>query len=610
MLRLLLLATTGLSMGQEPASDTTSLNAAVREELAARDGATQPGSAGSGEGFGVWTQRADTGGLVFELRTEIGEHYSQDAGSFGTMTHAELADWFGWRCDGSEAQCFGGDWDSAPCPANEHCTPEAVSPALTLAWSDPEAAGSSGFSLGQSVHALVKLGQQGQALQLLDRCVVSAWWCAALEVLVLQSAGSVDAAEAELLVLQSSAPRDEVCRLLDATWLLGRLPLRRPAPATPLPTTYDRWSELGCDARSAASDSIFWLADPLYVVEGNDRRTEHVTRGLLRVLSQEIWDARPTQATPRATQRTLWAEVIRRGPRDSWEVPRVPPRATSFYFWTSRAAARYHFVPDFDGTNLSKPTWSLNGDMENEGYTPSYAPFYALPLQIARFRASADTMQRVASAGLVTGSEIEDAAESGYLVFTDAPESFPLQLEAPFHDGRAVYLAEAETKPHAVSFEVLTSAGIGWHREWVEPLNTAGPGLSDVLLYRPTGMAEPDSLLAAAALMHGTTSLQPAELGLYWELYDVSAETPIEFALEARKADGGGLISSLRRLLPGRGQEEGTGQLAWVEPSNGVLHPRAIILDLRNLDDGEYDLLLKARWDGGEVESARRIEVR
>lgn len=94
-------------------------------------------------------------------------------------------------------------------------------------------------------------------------------------------------------------------------------------------------------------------------------------------------------------------------------------------------------------------------------------------------------------------------------------------------------------------------------------------------------MTEPDSLLAAAVLMHGTTSLEPEELGLYWELYGVSAETPVEFSLEARKADGGGLISSLRRLLPGGG----------ARPSR-CGGSRSVLLDeLRGPQSGEVHLL-------------------
>jgi hypothetical protein len=465
--------------------------------------------------------------------------------------------------------------------------------------------------MGQAVYALTKFGRHLEALDLVESCAAEDWWCSALMGLVYHTAGRPDEAEEPFGRFLEGAPDSVRCDVADATWLLGRFPTYRSPTKWP-PAYFRAFERLDCAARLAWSDTIFWLADPLYVLEGNDRRSEYLARALQFRMYAEISEARPVAGWDRdfaALHRTL---RVRRGPRDSWEYPRESLRGLALSpRWTSKKAARYHFVPDFEGEGLSNPSWRLLGEYEDEGYTPAYAPFHPVPVQIARFRAaSGPTMQRMAAAVTVRGTPVETAAQSGYLVFTDAPESFPLQLESPFRDGRAVYLADSEAKPHVVSFEILTGEGIGWHREWVRPLATEGTGLSDLLLYMPTGREEPDSVLAAAALMHGTTSIEAGELGLYWEVYGVSGETPIAFELEVRKEDGG-FIDRLRRLLPGGGEEEGEGRLGWTDPAAGEPHPRAVILDLRNLEAGAYSLVLRARWGDGEpVETTRRIEVR
>ena len=367
----------------------------------------------------------------------------------------------------------------------------------------------------------------------------------------------------------------------------------------------------------AASDTLWWLADPLYVVDGNDRWAEHIDRNLKERSVTEVSQTWRVIEPPQDWSGASWAERVRRGPEDSFEWERIS-NGPFVAEWTSKKAARYHFVPDFQGEGFSHPTWRLEADFDDEGYTPPYAPFYALPVQIARFRkpdstgdASASTAMRVATASSALGTPIEEAVDSAHLILTDAPGSFPLHLEAPFHEGKTVYLAEAPPKRYVTSLEVLTPEGIGWHREMLEPMELDGPGLSDILLYEPLGFATPDSLLAATSMMLGTTELEDVpEVGLYWEVYGAEAKQPLEFQLRLER-EHGGFIDKLRRLLPG-GPEEATGTVIWNETATGPVSAKSIVLDLRELDSGSYTLVLRARWEGQDepVESRRRLMVR
>ncbi len=156
---------------------------------------------------------------------------------------------------------------------------------------------------------------------------------------------------------------------------------------------------------------------------------------------------------------------------------------------------------------------------------------------------------------------------------------------------------------------MLTEEGFGWHREMLEPLQSDGPGLSDVLLYRPVGADEPTSVLDAAGRMLPPKELvEMPEVGLYWEVYGAPASTPIEFEVQLERGSGG-FVDALRRLLPGR--DEATGALVWTEPSTGPVSPRAIVVGLGAVDSGSYTLILRAQWDGQPaLETRRAIEVR
>jgi hypothetical protein len=519
----------------------------------------------------------------------------------------------GGICVGTESRtCFGRDWAVNRCRPGQDCDPppdRLISTLLEAAGEAPH----SGYVMGHAVFTLTRWDRHLEALQVAQACEAEEWWCAALEILVYQTAGRPSETTARYPAFRDNAPDEALCELQDAIWLLGAFPVMSPPG---LPRFRARWLEEGCARRLAASDTIFWLADPLYIAEGNDRRVEHLSRSLKVRLTNEFQAAwRMPNEIARVYRRQ---RIIRRGPWNSYDrVNRLPggaPGGVGWALWASEYAAPYHFVPDVPAEGLEgfdRPTWDLMAELEDEGYKPSYGTFHLVPTQLARFREPGEPGAiKVAAAAGVSGTPMEDAAESGYLVFTDGPGSFPLQLSAPFNEGRAVYLAEAEAKPYVVSFEILTPGKVGWHREKIWPIGTEGAGLSDLLLYRPTGLEEPDSLLGAAALMLPFTELGEAagEVGLYWETYGLEAGVPVEFELEVRGE--GGLIDRLLRLLPG-GPQEGPGRLAWSGPAGGEGFGRAVILDLRNLDDGSYTIVLRARQEGVEaVETSRIVRVR
>ncbi len=303
------------------------------------------------------------------------------------------------------------------------------------------------------------------------------------------------------------------------------------------------------------------------------------------------------------------SRTVPRGKVDSWR--RIPNDSKGFplLVWTSVKAARYHFVPDFPDNDLAHPVWRINGTMDDEGYTPPDAKYYALPAQLARFRQDDTTV--VAVSGDLAGSALaEKDNATAHLVLSDGPGSFPIHLTSPFHDGRAVFLAPVPAGRYVASYEVVAPGVVGRHRVMMEPLDTEGPGVSDLLLYQPIGNLEPDSLRMAAAMMLGTDTVETGDqLGVYWETYGAGKDTTVQVELEVRK-EGGGLIATLKRLLPG-GSTEGPGRLSWSEPSKGEVFPRAVVLDLEGLGAGTYTLAVRTTWAGQKaLETQGTVVVR
>ena len=570
-------------------------------------------------------QTSDTLGAIRAVKEEFSERYwaSVVQGRGGMrMSFEEHKEWLGIRCspDDGNADCFGGDWVRGRCPADLMCHP-STDRLEELLLDGAREHPASDYLTGQSVFNLLRFGRPLEAMEIAQGCQASEGWCRALEGHALQSVGRVQEAEAHFRAFIEMAPDSVRCRYADATWLLGSWSYLDGRRTFSPPDVWSRWSERPCGERMAVADTLWWLADPLFIVEGNDRWAEHIDRSLKSRWYFEISDARPTQRSTQDWVDTRWGNFSRRGPWDSFQNQDPVPLSGALAVWTSQKAARYHFMPDFEGEGFENPTWRLLSEVDSdEGYTPPYGPFHHLPVQIARFRSrpppsddpepgpSSTNSLRIAAAGTVQETPIADVAQSAYLTLSDGPESFPLQLEAAFHEGRAVFLADAPSQRYVASLEVITEAGIGWHREMIQPLATEGAGLSDILLYEPQGRNEPDSLMAAASTMLPTTEIHSlSQLGLYWEVYGAEADVGVEFQLRLEK-EGGGFVERLRRLLPG-GEEEAPGTLSWEEPATGPVSPKAIVLDVEGLEPGRYTLVVRARWEGQEVVERTRVMV-
>ncbi|HSG47835.1 MAG TPA: hypothetical protein VLA43_08500, partial [Longimicrobiales bacterium] len=218
--------------------------------------------------------------------------------------------------------------------------------------------------LGQTVVYLVEAGQADEALARARRCgPASDWWCTALAGYVLHTGHRYLEAEGAFRRALAGMDSADVRRWTDPGILLdgdGRDALDGAAPRL-VPVLRDR---------------LWELSDPLFLVEGNDRWTEHMAR-------QVVVRTRESAANPYGLR---WGDdlaetVVRYGWEVGWEriEPRPPGMAmTSHAVGHQHPESRPHIAPGAALTALgaTEPdAWNPGSRfLPRTGYAPGYAP--------------------------------------------------------------------------------------------------------------------------------------------------------------------------------------------------------------------------------------------
>jgi len=537
------------------------------------------------------TLSSDTLEGINRAKTLIAHRY-RSAGNSASDRGNRMAGTRDRYCSWEEgAICHGGDPDLGDCNANVPCHPDEEAFAEGLL-KEALAYPTSGFLMGQAVYALTKFDRLPQAQEAVDACRAEDWWCETLQGYVLYAYAPLVEVEARFRSALAEAPDGIRCRWEDATWLIGEWD-QRVGGLELLPPGREETEDWDCARRLAVSDTLWWMADPLFSEEGNDRWTTHIARAVAGHLSEDLRRTIRGADLPEEVRDHDWAMRVRRGPWDSYE--RLPGR-NGVRLWTSEEAARYHFLPEVRPGDLSHPTWRLQGEIVDEGYTPDYGPLFPVQAQIARFRAG-DSL-RVVAAGDLHGSPLRRALDArSHLFLTDSPEGAPSQATLETRRRTPVLLEDAPLGRYMAAIEVVTDIGVGIHRQFLSPLAPEGPEVSDLLLYAPTGDTDPDSLLDVIPFVLGSPTLEEeSPLGVFWEVYGAREGETLTFELTMEREEGG-LVDRLSGLFPG-GSREDRGRVSWTEPARSDFHPRGITLSLSEIQSGEYTLVLRAEWPG------------
>lgn len=497
--------------------------------------------------------------------------------------------------------------------------------------------------VGQRVRYLLEAGWSAEALGTAERCGAAEWWCRALEGRVLHARGRfVEAGEA------FGAARRAMDGDRRREW--GDLSVLLEGDAS------GRWEELGPEGRRRLVRRLWRLADPLHLVPGNDRRTEHLSRLVEVRLRRDaatpfgrFWTDGLGELTMRygvpLDYRREPPSPTRIDPRPS-VIGRHPPDALGF-LPTSGALLR--------PGRIGEDAWRLGARRPHATYAPPYADTVRrLPHRIAVFPRG-DTSVVVAafrSAPVEEDGDAAGASPPGPAEVDGAPaegRADPIRpgervegmarreallrlvpvaaLDSPSledaaaedrreGDVRGGLAVRVPSRPHLLSLEFLRRrAAVADRSRYAVRLSRRPegvPGLSDLLLLEPDAPPE-GPLEEVLPAVRGPSPVRPgARLGVYWELYGPRLLLDdVEVSVALAEEDGG-LVERVADAL-GFGEGEGVA-LEWRGAATrpGRVHPRGIRLRLPDdLPDGEYRVRVSVRLPGYDpLTAVHPVEVR
>ena len=455
---------------------------------------------------------------------------------------------------------------------------------------------------GQRVRYLLQSGRSAEALAAARTCPAQTWWCQALTGLAWHVAGDYSAADSAYRVALDAMPPDERCRWTDISALLEGDLARR-------------YRRLSCGERGAFERRLWWLAQPLYSLPGNDRRTEHLARATMARIEQ---DARSTYGVPWGDD--LRELMLRFGWPAYWtqaEPPTLSGLADTPITGHDPEPA-FHFLPDgaaFDDTGSATPqVWDLRASRARERYAPHYATAFApLEHQVALFPRR-DSCLVVAAYDVRTDTLFSGDSLQAALVLARDERSVPVIERRPGAKASDVIVAKADCASKLVSLELVapTRRHVARARYCVRPPGTgAGLSLSDILLFDPPDSL-PTQLAAALPYVRGSTVADPrSRLGLFWEIAGLDSGEVVTTEVTVLPVGTGWLRKAAESLrLAGR---RASVRLQWreVPEHHGAVASRALALDLSGLSPGPYRIELVVHGPAAARASAiREITVR
>jgi tetratricopeptide (TPR) repeat protein len=477
-----------------------------------------------------------------------------------------------------------------------------------------------GWILGQRVWYRADGGDWAGALAEAQSCGgAEPWWCAALQGLALHGLGRYEASERAferaLTDMDPERARD---------WRVPEKPVDGDARRV-----LRQAEEAGADSLATALSTLWALADPLYVAEGNDRLTAHYAR----------WTASEIKRDARNPYGMGWADDLEElTVRHGWELGWERSRST---LSGGRETAIGHKHPE--GRDYM-PTGRALRNLASAGadafaaarreprslYAPPYAPII-LPMdaQVAVFPRGA-RMAVVASPFLPTDTSfhaghghprkwIEPGGQAGM------PDEIGL-FALPVGGGDIVASRSKGHSSGALVVEVPTGSWVISVESWSPELRRAGrlrlgvrgerppedvPTVSDLLLLEPRSQ-EPLTLEEALPLaLARARVVRGFSLAIAWELYGLGFRTEsLLYAVSVERTDR----NVFRRIgeffrLSDRPQPLA---LSWQEPapdSPGAQF-RYLDLDLPPLAEGRYRITLTLRTAGrSDVHVTKDFEV-
>ena len=438
--------------------------------------------------------------------------------------------------------------------------------------------------MGQRIRYLTE-GHDSSAVTVARACKASRWWCDALLGLALHVSGDYLAADSAYARSLEGMPSPMRCHWLNLAPLLD----------DDIRGTYRKMT---CSQREAVDARIWWVADPLFMIPGNERRTEHFSRVLHTALQSEAANTYGSSWGGDLAELILrfgWAEKWTQEPSPSM-YPESKPAVTGH-----EREPGYHFFltqppPDSLGL-ITDSVFDIYQFPPREQYSPIYTrAFVRLDAQVARFRRGDST--RVVAAYDVSADTIFGKRKFAAALTAMGDEATtPSVTEVDESPAKNVLTVTTPWKSQLIGVELLAKDSAGaarWRSGFAEiPLDSGRISVSD-LLFVDGAPSLPGTLEEAIARAHGGTKFRRNQkVGLFWELYGKSpADSTLPISLTITPVDESLLRRTFRALrvapkltpLNIRWQENG---------SSGLLSARTVVLDLSLVPAGKYAVKLE-----------------
>jgi hypothetical protein len=371
------------------------------------------------------------------------------------------------------------------------------------------------------------------------------------------------------------------------------------------------YRKLSCAEREAADARIWWVSDPLFMVPGNERRTEHFSRVLQTELQENSANTYGMSWSGDIAELILrfgWAEKWTQEPSPalySGGPPRITghEREPGFHFFLTQP-------PPQQTEQILDSLFELHQDPPREQYAPPYAKrFVRLDAQVARFRRGDSTL--VVAAYDVSRDTVFGRKPLIAALAASADDSASRLISRPSAPAQNVITMMSPFKTQLIGVELLTADSSGaarWRSGFGEiPLDSTRISVSDIL-FVDGAPSLPSDLAEAIPLAHGGTWFRrDRKIGLFWELYGRAPADSLPISLTLTPMDDGFFRRAFRvlRIAP----RQTPLNIRWQDNgAAGVLSARAVMLDLSLVPAGKYSVKLEVGGQGGATAS-RVIEV-
>jgi hypothetical protein len=476
--------------------------------------------------------------------------------------------------------------------------------------------------IGQLVRYVAENGDLAQAERVARGCgVAEGWWCSALLGYVLHLEGKRVESEAAFREALATMPKKE-----RELWA---------GPRYIIPRKAEKDFNRGEPEEREARWELFWrLSDPLFLVDGNDRLTDHFAR----------WVEAANERDAESPQGMFWEEdveetLVRYGRIRGYSRTHNPAAqmrgGRGFSLQDTRTVIGHHasmsrgylFPEEFlkSPSEIPPESWITAPREARTWYAPPYAPdFRALETQVGRFRRGdemlvvgayqpdpsmhADMAPSEGAPAADFGAETAHPLSAGLFL---VPEEGGKATEVEGTDADGVFTLEATPGRYVSSLEVWDSVGKrAWRARQGVRQNPLVPGLVAVsdLLVLEEGAPLPETLEDAIPHVRKGVRIKRGErFTVVWEVYGLRVQETAQVSLgftEGRPGFLGKVGDFLGRLEPDRPVQvafEDTG-------TDGVQTVfRAVFLELpAELEPGEYTLHLRLDLPGREPAIASR----